>query len=160
MFDRVENSNPPGSEEVEDDDVIEMIHDSCGYTNMQDTTNSRDRNEDPNVHAIKFYRLLEDGQTDLYLGCTKVTKLSFVVKLLHLKFLNHWSNKSMDKLLNFLKDVLLEGSFVPNPFYEAKKVLSDLDLGYTKIDACKNDCILYWRNYENFHSCPKYGESR
>ncbi|PHU05138.1 hypothetical protein BC332_25960 [Capsicum chinense] len=70
MFDRIENSNPSGSEEVEDDDVIEMIHDACGYTNMQDTTNSWDGNEDPNVHATKFYRLLEDGQTKLYPGCT------------------------------------------------------------------------------------------
>ncbi|KAM3287885.1 hypothetical protein P3S67_021315 [Capsicum chacoense] len=72
MFDRVENSNPPGSEEVEDDDVIEMIHDACGYTNMQDTTNSRGGNEDPNMHATKFYRLLEDGQTELYPGCTNL----------------------------------------------------------------------------------------
>ncbi|KAM3376105.1 hypothetical protein P3S68_014819 [Capsicum galapagoense] len=160
VLDRVESSNVAGSEEVEDDDVIEMIHDACGYTNMHDTTNSREGNEDPNVHATKFYRLLEDAQTELYPGCTKVSKLSFVVKLLHLKFLNHWSNKLMDELLNFFKDVLPECSFVPKSFYEAKKVLFDLGLGCTKIDACKNDCILYWRNYENLQSCPKCSESR
>ncbi|KAM3284810.1 hypothetical protein P3S67_023609 [Capsicum chacoense] len=162
VLDRVVNSNPPGSEEVEDDgievdDVIEMIHDDRGYTNMQDTSNSLQGNKDPNVDATKFYKLLEDAQTELYLGCTKVSKLSFVVKLLHLKCLNHWSNKSMDELLNFFKDVLLEGSFVPKSFYEAKKFLFDLGLGYTKIDAGKNDCILYWSNYENFQSCPKCG---
>ncbi|KAM3397800.1 hypothetical protein P3S68_001313 [Capsicum galapagoense] len=165
VLDRVKISNVAGSEEVEDDgieedDIIEMVHDACGYTNMQDATNSWEGNEDPNVHASKFYRLLEDAQTELYPGCTKVSKLSFVVKLLHLKCLNHWSNKSMDELLNFFKDVLPEGSFVPKCFYEAKKVLSDLALGYTKIDACKNDCLLYWRDYENFQSFSKCGESR
>ncbi|KAM3250874.1 hypothetical protein P3L10_004944 [Capsicum annuum] len=66
----------------------------------------------------------------------------------------------MDELLNFLKDVLPERSSISKSFYEAKKVLSDLGLGYTKIDACKNDCILYWRNYDKFQSCPKCGESK
>ena len=56
--------------------------------------------------------------------------------------------------------MLPEGSFVPKSFYEAKKVLSDLGLGYTKIDACKNDCILYWRDNDNDQSCSKCGESR
>ncbi|KAM3337570.1 hypothetical protein P3S68_031895 [Capsicum galapagoense] len=160
-----ENSNPARSDQVEDDeiehdDVIGMIHDACGHTNIDGNTNSQEGNEDPNVHAKKFYILVEDAQRQLYLGCTKVSKLSFVVKLLHLKCLNHWSNKSMDELLNFLIEVLPEGSFVPKSFYEAKKVLFDLGLGYTKIDACKNDCILYWRDYLNFQSCPKCGESR
>ncbi|XP_075088459.1 uncharacterized protein LOC142161728 [Nicotiana tabacum] len=66
----------------------------------------------------------------------------------------------MDALLKFFKEVLREGSFVPNSFYEAKKVLQDLGLGYTKIDACENDCILYWREYANAESCPKCSKSR
>nr|XP_033511247.1 uncharacterized protein LOC104093175 isoform X2 [Nicotiana tomentosiformis] len=66
----------------------------------------------------------------------------------------------MDALLSFFKEVLLEGSFVPNSFYEAKKVLCDLGLGYTKIDACRNDCILYWRDYADVQACPKCGKSR
>lgn len=66
----------------------------------------------------------------------------------------------MDELLNLFKDVLPEGLFVPKSFYEAKKVLSNLGLGYTKIDACKNACIVYWHNYENFQSYSKCGESR
>lgn len=49
---RVENSNVAGSDEVEDDnidedDITEMIYDPCGYTNMKDTTNSSEGNEDP-----------------------------------------------------------------------------------------------------------------
>lgn len=49
---------------------------------------------------------------------------------------------------------------MPSSFYEAKKVLHDLGLGYNKIDACQNDCILYWSDYANVQSCPKCGESR
>ncbi|XP_019257788.1 PREDICTED: uncharacterized protein LOC109236007 [Nicotiana attenuata] len=137
-----------------------MIHDAYGYTNVADDNNFSEDNEEPNIHATKFYKLLEDAQIELYPGCSKVSKLSFVVKLLHLKCLNQWSIKSMDELLSFLKKVLPEGSFVPNSFYEAKKVLRDLGLGYNKIDACQNDCILYWRDYANAQSCPKCGKYR
>ncbi|XP_049385806.1 uncharacterized protein LOC125849897 [Solanum stenotomum] len=160
---RVENSNAACSAEVEaddieEDDIIEMIHDACGY--MGNNINSSEENEEPNMHAAKFYKLLEEARIELYPGCTKVSKLSFVIKLLHLKCLNHWSNKSMDELLSFFKEVLPEGSLLPSSFYEAKKILRDLGLGYTKIDACQNDCILYWRDYVNAQSCPKCGMSR
>ncbi|XP_075108569.1 uncharacterized protein LOC107821067 isoform X1 [Nicotiana tabacum] len=163
---RVENSNVTLNNEVEDDNIeedniSEMIHDVRGHTYVEDNNNNTSMdNEEPNLHAAKFYKLLEDAQTELYPGCSKVSKLSFVVKLLHLKCLNHWSNKSMDELLSFFKEVLPEGSFVPSSFYEAKKVLRDLGLGYTKIDACENDCILYWRDYDNAQLCPKCGKSR
>nr|XP_016477883.1 PREDICTED: uncharacterized protein LOC107799304 [Nicotiana tabacum] len=162
---RVETSNIAVSDEAEDnnieeDNITEIIHDACGYTNMEDNnSNNSVDNEEPNIHTTKFYKLLEDAETELYPGCKKVSKLSFVVKPLHLKCLNHWSNKSMDALLSFFKEVLPEGSFVPNSFYEAKKVLCDLSLGYTKIDACRNDCILYWRDYADVQACLKYGKS-
>ncbi|OIT33983.1 hypothetical protein A4A49_65961, partial [Nicotiana attenuata] len=157
---RVETSNTAvsdeaGDESIEEDNITEMIHDACGHTNVEDNDNNSEDNEEPNIHATKFYKLLEDAETELYPGCKKVSKLSFVVKLLHLKCLNHWSNKLMDALLSFFKEVLPEGSFVPNSFYEAKKVLCDLGLGYTKKDACRNDCILYWRDYADVQACPK-----
>ncbi|XP_075087801.1 uncharacterized protein LOC142169788 [Nicotiana tabacum] len=145
---------------VETDDIPEMIHDVCGVTNMENMNNYQEENEESNVHAKKFYKLLEDPEKELYPDCKKVSKLSFVVRLLHLKSLNHWSNKSMDALLRFFKEVLPEGSFVPYSFYEVKKALQDLGLGYTKINAYDNDCILYWREYANAESCPKCTESR
>ncbi|XP_055822023.1 uncharacterized protein LOC129890508 [Solanum dulcamara] len=162
---RVENSNVALNDEVEvdiaeEDDITQMIHDACRYMNLDNNATYFEGNEEPNMYSIKFYKLLENGKRELYPGCTKVSKLSFVVKLLHLKSLNHWSNKSMDELLRFLKEVLPKGSFIPSSFYEAKKVLHDLGLGYTKIDACQNDCILYWSDYVNAQSCPKFGNSR
>ncbi|XP_019236804.1 PREDICTED: uncharacterized protein LOC109217034 [Nicotiana attenuata] len=145
---------------AEEDDITGMIHDAYGYANTPDANNLPHHNEEPNLQAQKFYKLLEDAETEIYPGCKNVSKLSFVVRLLHLKCLNHWTNKSMDDLLSFFKEVLPVESFVPNSFYEAKKVLRDLGLGYTKIDACQNDCILYWREHANAQSCPKCGESR
>lgn len=117
---RVQNSSAACSAEVEDDDIeeddiIEMTHDTCGY--IGNNINSSKENGERNMHATKSYKLLEDTQIELYPCCTQVSKVSFVNKLLHLKCLNHWSNKSMDELLSFFK-VLPEGSLVPSSFYQ------------------------------------------
>ncbi|WMV18529.1 hypothetical protein MTR67_011914 [Solanum verrucosum] len=75
---RVENSNTACSAEVEaddieEDDIIEMIHDGCGY--MGNNINLFEENEEPNMHAANFYKLLEDAQIELYPGCTKASKI-------------------------------------------------------------------------------------
>nr|CAD1825964.1 unnamed protein product [Ananas comosus var. bracteatus] len=65
-----------------------------------------------------------------------------------------WSNASFTMLLQLLKDDLLpsETNF-PNSYYEAKKIIQDLGLSYKKIDACKNDSMLYWKEDANSNLC-------
>ncbi|KAL3813087.1 hypothetical protein ACJIZ3_014355 [Penstemon smallii] len=60
-----------------------------------------------------FRKLLKDAQCELYPGC-KMSLLSVIVKLLHLKVLGKWSNKSFNMLLEFLKDILPEGETLPS----------------------------------------------
>ena len=59
--------------------------------------------EEPNDNANKFYTLLRDLGQPLYEG-SKCSKLSAVMKLLHIKTLGGWSNKSFSMLLEFLKN--------------------------------------------------------
>ena len=141
-------------DDSEGDNIADMIHDAYGVADRVETNEGSDNNEEPNANAKNFYELLEDGETELYPGCRKLSKLSFIVRLLHLKCLYQWSNKSVDALLSLFKEVLPEGALVPNSYYESKKVIRDLGLDYTKIDACDNDCILYWREHANAQSCP------
>ncbi|XP_058006762.1 uncharacterized protein LOC131182131 [Hevea brasiliensis] len=104
--------------------------------------------EEPNEEANKFYRLLRDFEQPLYQGSTS-SKLSCLVKLLHIKSLGRWSNESFTMLLQLLKDELLpQGSNLPQLYYDAKKVIQDLGLSYKKIDACVNNCMLYWKEDE------------
>lgn len=53
------------------------------------------------------------------------------------------SDKAMTMILELLKDVFGDAK-IPNSFYEAKKIINKLGLGYIKIPACPNDCMLYW----------------
>ena len=63
-------------------------------------------------------------------------------------------------LLELLKETLLEGKTLPNNYYEIKKVLSDLDLHYIKIDVFPSDCMLYSKEHANANECIVCGVSR
>lgn len=86
---------------------------------------------------IRFEKMLDLLEKDLYQGCKKYSTLSFVIKLLHLKVLNHWTNKSLDMLLELLRDILPDDAKIPKSYYEAKTMLREIGIGYESIDACK-----------------------
>ncbi|XP_028125035.1 uncharacterized protein LOC114321972 [Camellia sinensis] len=109
---------------------------------------------------MTFDKLLNDAKCEVYLGCTNYTLLKFVIELLNMKVTNHWSNKSVDTLLEFLTKLLPKDNLVPKSFYEAKKILRDLDLLYELIDACINDCVLFWEENARLDKCPKCKASR
>jgi hypothetical protein len=111
--------------------------------------------EQPNSKAKDFYKLLEDAETPLYDGCQKISKLSFLLKLLNIKTMNQVTGKCMNMLLEFIKEILPEGANVPGTWYEVKKLIKDLGLGYQKIHACQNDCLLFWKEHEGKDRCPQ-----
>lgn len=166
----------------EGDDMRGMLHDAFGVgdirgtdNDMRDEVEMRDEvhqenigtsepcPEDPNEDAAKFYKLLKESETPLYPGSTKSSKLSFVVRLLHVKCMGGWSNHSFDMLLEVLKDELSDDIHIPKNYYESKKQLRDLGLECIKIDACPNDCMLYWKDKkrdEDKEKCDTCGVSR
>ncbi|XP_028061586.1 uncharacterized protein LOC114265045 [Camellia sinensis] len=81
-----------------------------------------------NDETLKYFKLLEDAQTDLYLGCHKFTSLSFIVRILHMKVLNQWTDKSVDMLLELLNEAFPTGTKLPSSYYQAQKD--------TKLDKC------------------------
>ncbi|KAK3212192.1 hypothetical protein Dsin_016898 [Dipteronia sinensis] len=103
---------------------------------------------------------MRDADRDLYPGCRQFSKLSFTVKLLHLKTFNRWSNKSFNMLLELLKEAFPEGETLHATYYEAKKVVRDLGLGYDKIHACKHDCVLFWKENEFKNKCQECNTPR
>ena len=120
--------------------LAEMSEARISVVNSAENTNS-------------FNKLLSDAQCDLFPG-SKMYLLSAIVKLLHLKVLNKWSNQSFNMLLDLIKEVLPEGDTLPSTLYGARKMLVDIGLGYEEIDVCKNDCSLFWRENEKEEACP------
>ncbi|XP_074305019.1 uncharacterized protein LOC141639948 [Silene latifolia] len=106
-----------------------------------------------------FDRLFGDAIKPLYPGST-FTRLSGTLKLYSLKAKNGWSDKSFTTLLEFLGQMLPEGNELPRRTYDAKKILCPMGVDYVKIHACRNDCILFRKDYKELDKCPKCGSSR
>ncbi|KAL0313629.1 UNVERIFIED_CONTAM: hypothetical protein Sradi_5762200 [Sesamum radiatum] len=49
--------------------------------------------------------------------------------------------------------MLPKGHKLPDNFYSSKKVIAPLGLGVQKIDACENDCMLYWKEDKEMQEC-------
>ncbi|CAL5386551.1 unnamed protein product [Camellia sinensis] len=149
-----EKSNSPNTE------VREVIHDirsgttTFGYVGEASSSRNPDLPSSCGGETNKFARLMRDAEQDLYPDCQRFSKLSFMVKLLHLKIFNRWSNKSLTMLLELLKEALPIGETLPCSYNEAKQIIRDLGLDYQKIHVCKNDCVLFWKEYENEDECP------
>lgn len=134
--------------------------DQAGSGSIGDQAGSGNIGAEPNEEANRFDRLFTSAQRELYPGCKSHSRLSFLLKLVHLKDLNHWSNKSFEMLLKRMKEALPSGDSHPATYYEAKKMLRDLGLGYESIHACVNDCVLFRNELEENDECPVCKESR
>ncbi|XP_020253972.1 uncharacterized protein LOC109831044 [Asparagus officinalis] len=53
--------------------------------------------------------------------------------------------------------MLHEGNYLPRSTSQAKKIIDDLGLTYEKIDACPNDCMLFWKETANLTVCSTCG---
>ncbi|XP_028125055.1 uncharacterized protein LOC114321997 [Camellia sinensis] len=153
------------------DKILNLLEDVYMGTTINDAENEEDEEDGDNDDDVannvekegvpNFNKSLNDAQRELYTGCRKFSLLSFVVKMLHVKVLNKWSNKSFNMLLGILKDLLpVSDQVIPWTLYEAKKFLRALGLGYVSIHACKYDCALFWKENANLENCPICQESR
>lgn len=144
------------------DGVQEMLHDLGRGYNLDPETDEAvgSGTTCPKGKAATFYKLVEEAEQEIYPGCEKFSKLSFIVQLMNIKCLFGLSGKAMDAILELLVDLLPVNNKVPHKYKDAKKTLQDLGLNYEKIDACVNDCILYRGTYAELELCLVCGVSR
>ena len=157
------NLNAQASEilenEEEEDDLFGMLNDAFDPNIFPEQAENEHGPSNVERDPSRFNNLLGDLEEELYPGRKNFTSFQFLVKLMHVKVLNGWSNKSFDMLVQLLKDAFPEAS-IPTSQYNAKKRLRDLGLGYEKIDACKYDCALFWKEHQNADKCPVCDEPR
>ena len=108
----------------------------------------------------EFRKKLEDAETPLYSQCAKYTKVAAIMGLYKIKVKSGMSESYFDQLLALIHDMLPKENVLPKSTDEVKKFLKQFGFGYDVIHACKNDCILYRKKYEDSVSCPRCSESR
>ncbi|XP_074297997.1 uncharacterized protein LOC141628797 [Silene latifolia] len=146
--------------EVEFDDV------SMGFSSSGESDNEFENAYDPtsddlnNKQDISYKRLIEAANEELYEGCQSFSKLSFLLHLYHIKCMFHWSIESFNKLLELLLQAFPQVKEFPSSFYEGKKIINDLGLGYEKIHACPSNCMLFWGDNSDKEECNVCHTSR
>ncbi|XP_016185333.1 uncharacterized protein LOC107626964 [Arachis ipaensis] len=145
----------------------QMVNKAFNFTlqhESEDTTTIEHAEDDEDVlpylyegpsHMVRdFNDLLSDGEQKLYPRCSKYSKLSFLVKLYHIKCMCSVSDKAMTMILYLLQDAF-EQAKLPKTVYEDMKIIRKLGIEYTKIDACPKDCMLYRGDDENLTRCKR-----
>ena len=74
--------------------------------------------------------------------------------------MNRWSQKSFDQILILIKAAIFDGERLSKSYSEAKIYMRKLRLDYISIHACKNDCILFYKENKQASEYSKCGEFR
>ncbi|XP_056697769.1 uncharacterized protein [Spinacia oleracea] len=117
-------------------------------------------NENSNFDVDMFNKMLKDAEVELYPGCNQFCRLSFILHLYHIKTSFEWTDISLGVLLFFFLKVLPKGETVPDSLHEADTIIKGISLGYEKIHACPNDCMLFRKDKAKDDNCSVCGASR
>jgi hypothetical protein len=143
--------------------LIGDLH-AAAVEGRKDVENEDAENEDaatdPHDSESFFKIVMREAKRQLYPGCSKFLRFSFVVNLLHMKSLYKISNSAFSAILKLLAEAFPEGNALPKSYSEAKHFLKELGLGYESIHVCGNNCVLFRKRYAHLDKCPVCGLSR
>ncbi|KAL0428621.1 UNVERIFIED_CONTAM: hypothetical protein Slati_3036900 [Sesamum latifolium] len=63
-----------------------------------------------------------------------------------------------DQVSQWASDLLPRDHTLPSDYYSTKKLIRDLGFSVEKIHACKNGCMLYWKDNIGLEYCKFYGD--
>ncbi|KAI5338347.1 hypothetical protein L3X38_017618 [Prunus dulcis] len=167
QVDHASSSNAPRVDNVEpivdpNDQVMGIIQDALPFA----STNINQEGEDDVPTPIdstefeQYEKLLKNANQELYPGCKSFSVLTAIVELIHGKIKYRMSNLCFDYFLGVFKRMLPTDNCLPKDHKHVQKVLHGLGLGYEKIHACKNNCMLFYKEHETLDTCPICNESR
>jgi len=112
------------------------------------------------VGANLYKQIMEEAKRELYPGCTEESRLSFIIKMLHIKVYNRITNSGFDAMLELLSTSFKNVTGLPKSYNEMKALLRKLGFGYVSIHVCKYDCALFWKDHEEDDHCLVCGFTR
>jgi hypothetical protein len=113
----------------------------------------------PTLEVQKFFNMLKASEESLH-EHTTVSVLAFVTHITSIKSKFAFPNKWSKELLRLFSDVLPSNHKIPKYMYQSKKLLSALSMEYEKIDVCKDNCMIFYKEHKNEKKCLKYGKPR
>jgi hypothetical protein len=84
-----------------------------------------------------YQQLMEEAKRELYPGSTEESRLTFIIKLLHIKVYNRITNSGFDAILELLSTSFPNVTGPPKSYRETKAILRRIGFGYVSIHVCK-----------------------
>ncbi|XP_074373715.1 uncharacterized protein LOC141714071 [Apium graveolens] len=129
-----------------DDDMYDA-HDEDDFDDCEDFE------KETNETAKQFYKMVNTASEPIYPNNTNYTTLEFSMKLLEWKNKHNCSNNGFDDLLHLIGLVLPDDHKLPEKYYNMWKMIKGLHMEYEKIDACENDCMLFYKEHSGKTKC-------
>jgi hypothetical protein len=89
-----------------------------------------------------FYMLLAAADEKVH-DSTDMTVLQAVTHLVAMKSKYNFSNQCYNDIVKLIIDLILMKHNMPKDLYQSKKIVSDLNMKYKKIDMCKKNYMLF-----------------
>jgi hypothetical protein len=116
--------------------------------------------EDPPTPEVqKFFDMLKASEEPLHEHMI-VSILTFITRVMSIESKFAFSNKCYKELLRLFSDVLPSNHKILKDMYQSKKLLSALGMEYEKIDVCKDNCMIFYKDHKNEKKCLKCGKPR
>ncbi|XP_071687050.1 uncharacterized protein [Rutidosis leptorrhynchoides] len=153
-----EPDDTPTFEDADEDDMKALAQCVFHVFEDEDDIQQTENQTVPNLNVEKFNKVLKDAKKELYPGC-KFSIFSFIVRLFHSKCAGKCNEKGFSMILDTMRETFPHAAILKS-LYELRKIIRDLGLGYDKIDACPNDCMLYWKENKDKIKCDVCQTSR
>ena len=109
--------------------ILDDLNTAAEQENQDEDADPHDDAE-PHEQESFFKISMEEAKRKLYPGCTKFSRFSFVVKLLHMKSLHRISNSAFSSILKLLAEAFPECNTLPKSYDEAKSLVNEIGLEY------------------------------
>jgi hypothetical protein len=91
---------------------------------------------------------------------TDVTVLQAVTHLMGFKSKYNFSNQFYNDIMMLIIDLIPAKHNMPKDLYQSEKIMSSLRMDYKKIDDCKKNCKLFWKEHKDDIECMHCGRSK
>ncbi|KAL0290634.1 UNVERIFIED_CONTAM: hypothetical protein Scaly_2663800 [Sesamum calycinum] len=106
----------------------------------------------------RLFDVVHMSNRPLYNRCDQ-SHLTVVARLVNNKA-GHMSERCYDQVSQWASDLLPHDHTFPSNYCSTKKMIRDLGLPIKKIHACKNGCMLYYKDNIDMEYCKFYGDPR
>jgi hypothetical protein len=141
---------PPATAELDGNDDEDRMNDMIADIGMEYDLGSRDQHPPPEVQ--NFYRLLATSEEKVHDG-TALTVLQAVTCLMAMKSKYNFLNQCYNDIIKLIIDLITVKHNMPKDLYQSKKIVAGLGINYEKIDACKKNCMLFWKDHKDDTEC-------